>query len=250
MKRIVSLVKPQKLKEAAATKEWCILQENNTFFKSNRQFTLLTGLSLLLPRSQVCWVLSSALDLIILPLRHALSDPQVCGCEFTACFCFFFFLKKIKRSWKVLSAEKERRGRRNKRHRGRAHWEGGSAWSGSSTGALPTSSAQVSFHGGARMTWGLLGHQGALCQRLEEAATPHSTGRHCMCTWLTAVLSAHSLHGWRHFTPHTPLQTVYALLTQLCNKRYSEIPTEAAVQKNSSAEVAMKNGRTLDLSWQ
>lgn len=111
MKRIVSLVKPQKLMEAAATKE---CQENNTFFKSNRQFTLLTGLSLLLPRSQVCWVLSSALDLIILPLRHALSDPLVCGCEFTACFCYFFF-KNIKRSWKVLRAEKERRGRRNKR---------------------------------------------------------------------------------------------------------------------------------------
>lgn len=31
-------------------------------------------------------------------------------------FFFFFFLKKIKKSWKVLSAEKERRGRRNKRH--------------------------------------------------------------------------------------------------------------------------------------
>lgn len=43
----------------------------------------------------MCWVLSSALDLIILALSHALSDPQVCRCEFTARFSVF--VKEIKR---------------------------------------------------------------------------------------------------------------------------------------------------------
>lgn len=48
-----------------------------------------------------------------------------------------------------------------------------------------------------------------------------------------AGLSFHSLHSRCHSTAHPTLQTVYALLTQLCNKRSSEIPTQAAVQKTA-----------------